>query len=117
MTHSHPLDYALCRAILRTRRLRLGGSDRLGEQGGALSLAAGARRCAAASDRAAGLPDRHRGIESKWPAAIAVGVAAQLLQDISAERRRAPRISARRGRESGCAAGDCASLSRAAASA
>ncbi len=43
MTHSHALDYALCRALLQRQDLRLAGPHRLGEQVGALPLAAAAR--------------------------------------------------------------------------
>jgi xanthine dehydrogenase accessory factor len=85
MTHSHSLDYALCQAILRRSDfawLGLIGSDskaarfrsRLGREG--MSAEAIARLVC---------PIGIGGIESKWPAAIAVGVAAQVMQRISAE--------------------------------
>src|SRR5579862_8859736 len=85
MTHSHPLDYALCQEILRRGDfawLGLIGSDskaarfrsRLAREG--MSAEAIARLVC---------PIGIGGIESKWPAAIAVGVAAQVMQRISAE--------------------------------
>lgn len=83
LTHSHPLDYALCRAILgrpdcawigligsasKAARFR----SRLARDG--LSAAAIARLvCPIGID----------GITSKWPAAIAVGVAAQVLRELA----------------------------------
>ena len=85
MTHSHPLDYALCQAILRRDDfawLGLIGSDskaarfrsRLAREG--MSAARIGRMVC---------PIGVEGIASKWPAAIAVGVAAQVMQQISAE--------------------------------
>jgi xanthine dehydrogenase accessory factor len=84
MTHSHPLDYALCRAILR--RADLGWLGLIG------SMSKGARfRSRLARDGLAAeligrlvCPIGIGGIECKWPAAIAVAVAAQLLRRIAA---------------------------------
>ena len=84
MTHSHPLDYALCRAILRRNDFAWLGLI------GSLSKAARFRsrlaRDGVGADVIARLvcPIGIGGIASKWPAAIAVGVAAQLMQAISA---------------------------------
>ena len=83
LTHSHALDYALCRAILER-----GDFASLGLIG---SKSKGARfRSRLARD---GLPAATiarllcpigvPGVTSKWPAAIAVAVAFQLLQEIS----------------------------------
>jgi xanthine dehydrogenase accessory factor len=84
MTHSHPLDYALCRAILERNDVAWAGligsmsksarfRSRLARDG--VQLASIARLvCPIGID----------GIRSKWPAAIAVAVAAQVMQDISA---------------------------------
>jgi xanthine dehydrogenase accessory factor len=80
MTHDHALDYALCRAILER-----GDFAWLGLIG---SKSKGARfRSRLARDgltpEAIGrlvCPIGVEGIDSKWPAAIAVGVAAQLLR-------------------------------------
>ena len=84
LTHSHALDYALCRAILERgdfASLGLIGSkskaarfrSRLARDG--LSAAAIARLLC---------PIGEGGTTSKWPAAIAVAVAFQLLREISA---------------------------------
>ena len=80
MTHDHALDYALCRAILER-----GDPAWLGLIG---SKSKGARfRSRLARDgltpeaiRRLICPIGLEGVESKWPAAIAVGVAAQLLR-------------------------------------
>jgi xanthine dehydrogenase accessory factor len=83
LTHSHPLDYAICRAILRR-----GSFAWLGLIGSSSKSARFRSRLARE-----GLPSEvigrlvcpigDRSISSKWPGAIAVGVAAQLLRDIS----------------------------------
>jgi xanthine dehydrogenase accessory factor len=84
MTHSHPLDYALCRAILRRNDFAWLGLI------GSLSKAARFRSRLARDGLGAEViarlvcPIGIGGIASKWPAAIAVGVAAQLMQAISA---------------------------------
>ena len=80
MTHDHALDYALCRAILVRGDfawLGLIGSKSKGarfrsrlERDGLTPEAIRRLVC----------PIGVEGVESKWPAAIAVGVAAQLLR-------------------------------------
>jgi xanthine dehydrogenase accessory factor len=84
MSHSHPLDFALCHALLERNDFAWLGLI------GSLSKAA---RFRSRLTRAGMGPDVIRklvcpigvdGIESKWPAAIAVAVAAQLMQQISA---------------------------------
>jgi xanthine dehydrogenase accessory factor len=92
MTHSHPLDYALCRTILARNDFAWAGLI------GSMSKAARFRsRLARDGVGAAAIarlvcPIGIDGITSKWPAAIAVGVAAQVMQhisaDVDAERRR-----------------------------
>jgi len=84
MTHSHPLDFALCQAILT-----LNDFAWLGLIGSASKAARFRSRLARAGVDAARIgrlvcPIGVDGIESKWPAAIAVGVAAQVLQRFSA---------------------------------
>jgi xanthine dehydrogenase accessory factor len=81
MTHDHALDYALCRAILVRGDfawLGLIGSKSKGarfrsrlERDGLTPEAIRRLTC----------PIGVEGVDSKWPAAIAVGVAAQLLRD------------------------------------
>jgi xanthine dehydrogenase accessory factor len=111
LTHSHALDYALCRAIL----LR-GDSASLGLIG---SMSKGARfrsrlaRDGVAPERIARLrcPISAGAIASKWPTAIAVAVAFDLLREISGEAAAAPPVPepASTGPAASCGAVDCAS--------
>jgi xanthine dehydrogenase accessory factor len=84
MSHSHPLDYALCHALLERNDFAWLGLI------GSLSKAARFRsrltRIGLGADviRKLVCPIGVAGIDSKWPAAIAVSVAAQLMQQISA---------------------------------
>jgi xanthine/CO dehydrogenase XdhC/CoxF family maturation factor len=83
MTHSHPLDFALCQAILTRRDFAW-----LGLIGSASKAARFRSRLTRAGVDAATIgrlvcPIGVEGIESKWPAAIAVAVAAQVMQQIS----------------------------------
>ncbi len=84
MSHSHPLDYALCHAFLERNDFAWLGLI------GSLSKAARFRsrltRAGLGADviRKLVCPIGVAGIDSKWPAAIAVAVAAQLMQQISA---------------------------------
>jgi xanthine dehydrogenase accessory factor len=84
MTHSHPLDYALCKAILKRNDFAWLGLI------GSMSKAARFRsRLAREGMEAEAIgslvcPIGIEGIESKWPAAIAVAVAAQVMREISA---------------------------------
>ena len=86
MSHSHPLDYALCHALLERNDFAWLGLI------GSLSKAARFRsrltRAGLGADviRKLVCPIGVEGIDSKWPAAIAVAVAAQLMQQISAAR-------------------------------
>jgi xanthine dehydrogenase accessory factor len=84
MTHSHPLDYALCRAILQRNDFAWAGL--IGSMSKAARFRSRLARDAVGRDAIARLtcPIGVGGIASKWPAAIAVAVAAQLLQEISA---------------------------------
>jgi hypothetical protein len=83
MTHSHPLDYALCRAILQRGDFAWAGL--IGSKSKAARFRSRLARRRHAAERIARwcVPIGVGGIDSKWPAAIAVAVAAQLLQDIS----------------------------------
>ena len=96
MTHSHPLDYALCRAILQRNDFAWLGL--IGSASKAARFRSRLRRDGVAAEAIGRLvcPIGIDGIESKWPAAIAVGVAAQVMQRISAEIVRAgsPRLGA-----------------------
>jgi xanthine dehydrogenase accessory factor len=117
MTHDHALDYALCRRILER-----GDCAWLGLIG---SKSKGARfRSRLARDglspvAIAGLtcPIGVPGVGSKWPAAIAVGVAAQLLQNLrSADSGHSLHLSAcatAGAAAGGCPSGDCTGCSSA----
>ena len=84
LTHSHPLDYRLCRAILARGDFAWLGL--IGSTSKAARFRSRLRRDGVPAERIARLvcPIGLAGIVSKWPAAIAVGVAAQLMQQISA---------------------------------
>jgi xanthine dehydrogenase accessory factor len=107
LTHSHALDYALCRAILERgdfTSLGVIGSDSKGARfrsrlarDGVPAEAIARMRCPIGAD----------GIASKWPAAIAVAVAFELLCTIGndAEQRQG---AAPPPTDAGCAAASCA---------
>jgi xanthine dehydrogenase accessory factor len=84
MTHSHPLDYALCRAILERNDFAWAGL--IGSMSKAARFRSRLARDGVGAQAIARLvcPIGIEGITSKWPAAIAVGVAAQVMQEISA---------------------------------
>jgi xanthine dehydrogenase accessory factor len=84
LTHSHPLDYSLCRAILG--RSDVAWLGLIGSMSKAARFRARLARDGVGADAIARLvcPIGIGGISSKWPAAIAVGVAAQVMLDISA---------------------------------
>jgi xanthine dehydrogenase accessory factor len=83
MTHDHGLDYELCRAVLlRADAAWLG---LIGSQSKGARFRSRLRRAgfpAAVIDRLV-CPIGVTGINSKWPAAIAVAIAAQLMQILS----------------------------------
>ncbi len=82
MTHDHALDYSLCRAILEQGTF--GWLGLIGSQSKAARFRARLARdgiCAALIGRLV-CPIGVEGVDSKSPAAIAVGVAAQLLQGL-----------------------------------
>jgi xanthine dehydrogenase accessory factor len=83
MSHSHPLDYALCHALLERNDFAWLGL--IGSDSKAARFRSRLSRAGLGADIIASLvcPIGVAGIASKWPAAIAVGVAAQLLQQIS----------------------------------
>jgi xanthine dehydrogenase accessory factor len=84
MTHSHPLDYALCQAILT--RNDFASLGLIGSASKAARFRSRLKRAGLPAGTIARLvcPIGVEGIESKWPSAIAVGVAAQVMQQISA---------------------------------
>jgi xanthine dehydrogenase accessory factor len=84
MTYSHPLDFALCQAILERNDFAWLGL--IGSESKAARFRSRLKRAGVPPESLARLvcPIGVAGIESKWPAAIAVGVAAQVMQRISA---------------------------------
>jgi xanthine dehydrogenase accessory factor len=113
MTHSHPLDYALCQAILRRNDFAWLGL--IGSMSKAARFRSRLAREGVGAESIASLvcPIGIEGIESKWPAAIAVAVAAQVMREISA----APVVAVGEGAEvpsphaaeGACSAENCAS--------
>ncbi len=84
MTHSHPLDYALCQAVLERNDFAWLGL--IGSESKAARFRSRLRRAGVAQEVIGRMvcPIGIEGIDSKWPSAIAVGVAAQMMQQISA---------------------------------
>jgi xanthine dehydrogenase accessory factor len=83
MSHSHPLDYSLCHAVLERNDFAWLGL--IGSASKAARFRSRLKRAGLGADviRKLVCPIGVDGIESKWPAAIAVAVAAQLMQQIS----------------------------------
>jgi xanthine dehydrogenase accessory factor len=86
MTHSHALDYALCRALLERQDLASLGV--IGSDSKSARFRSRLRREGVPAERLARLtcPIGIGGIRSKWPAAIAVAVAARLLLQLEQAR-------------------------------
>jgi xanthine dehydrogenase accessory factor len=85
LTHSHALDYALCRTILE--RGDFASLGLIGSKSKAARFRSRLARDAVPADSIARLqcPIGAGGVASKWPAAIAVGVAFELLRAIADE--------------------------------
>jgi xanthine dehydrogenase accessory factor len=96
MSHSHPLDFALCHALLERNDFAWLGL--IGSASKAARFRSRLRRAGLGADVIGKLvcPIGVEGIESKWPAAIAVAVAAQLMQQISAVGVRQPEFLVQR---------------------
>src|SRR5581483_7867893 len=84
MSHSHPLDFELCHALLERNDFAWLGL--IGSDSKAARFRSRLARTGLGADVIAKLvcPIGVEGIRSKWPSAIAVAVAAQLMQKISA---------------------------------
>lgn len=108
MTHSHSLDYALCRAILVRSDFAWAGL--IGSKSKAARFRSRLARDGLGSEAIARLvcPIGIGGIASKWPAAIAVGVAAQVMQDLSAQGEEAGMDEGDAAGSVACATGVCA---------
>lgn len=83
MTHSHALDYALCRAILARGDFAWAGLIGSSSKAARFRSRLAREKFSDASIARLVCPIGIDGIASKWPAAIAVGIAAQLLRDLS----------------------------------
>jgi xanthine dehydrogenase accessory factor len=125
MSHSHPLDYSLCHALLERNDFAWLGL--IGSASKAARFRSRLKRAGLGTDvtRKLVCPIGVAGIESKWPAAIAVAVAAQLMQQISAVGIGRPEQSASDQAEAGppdpagthsvCSAENCATCGSSAA--
>ncbi len=107
MTHDHALDYALCRRILG--RSDFAWLGLIGSKSKGARFRSRLARDGAAAEAIARLvcPIGVGGVASKWPASIAVGVAAQLLQGLEAS----VGSSATAACAGGCPSPDCAACS------
>jgi xanthine dehydrogenase accessory factor len=85
LTHDHGLDYALCREILI--RCEFASLGLIGSKSKAARFRAQLKRDNVAAERIAQLicPIGVNGVASKVPAAIAISIAAQLLQQITSK--------------------------------
>ncbi|HMD73593.1 MAG TPA: xanthine dehydrogenase accessory protein XdhC [Steroidobacteraceae bacterium] len=83
LTHSHALDYALCRAILSRGDFAWAGLIGSSSKAARFRSRLAREKFSDASIARLVCPIGIDGIASKWPAAIAVGIAAQLLRDLS----------------------------------
>jgi xanthine dehydrogenase accessory factor len=112
MTHDHALDYELCRAVLM--RADAGWLGLIGSQSKAARFRSRLRRAGVGEQAIERMvcPIGVAGVKSKWPAAIAVAIAAQLMQLLSHAAQGDPGAQAAHGGDDSCAAGDCGSCRR-----
>jgi xanthine dehydrogenase accessory factor len=108
LTHSHALDYALCRAILA--RGDFASLGLIGSKSKAARFRSRLARDGLPADTIARLlcPIGAGGVDSKWPAAIAVAVAFELLRAIGADAADEGSTSAPPATASGCPEANCA---------
>jgi xanthine dehydrogenase accessory factor len=111
MTHDHALDYELCREVLRRNDMAWLGL--IGSQSKGARFRSRLRRDGFRPEVIERLvcPIGVAGVKSKWPAAIAVAIAAQLLQMLSQHAVAAAAPTPATAEES-CAAGDCGNCGR-----
>jgi xanthine dehydrogenase accessory factor len=107
MTHDHALDYALCKAILQRSDSAFLGV--IGSRSKAARFRSRLLRDGVPADAVGAMvcPIGIGGIASKWPGAIAVAVAAQLLQGLDAPAQRCGAPA-----DDGCDTLDCAQCGR-----
>ena len=111
MTHDHALDYELCRKILLRNDMAWLGL--IGSQSKGARFRSRLRRDGFVPEVIERLasPIGVAGVKSKWPAAIAVAIAAQLLQLLS-QGAAAAVASTRVAEHESCAGVDCATCGR-----
>jgi xanthine dehydrogenase accessory factor len=107
LTHSHALDYALCRAILQ--RGDFASLGLIGSNSKAARFRSRLARDGVPADAIARLrcPIGADGIASKWPAAIALAIAFELLGAIGADSV-GRQVPGPQPADAGCAAASCA---------
>jgi xanthine dehydrogenase accessory factor len=112
MTHDHALDYEICRAVLLREDAAWLGL--IGSHSKAARFRSRLRRAGFREPTIARMvcPIGVAGVRSKWPAAIAVAIAAQLMQNLSQAVAAEPVARQPRADEEQCAAGDCGSCGR-----
>lgn len=112
MTHDHSLDYDLCRAVLLRRDSAWLGL--IGSQSKAARFRSrmGRDGFAAADVARLSCPIGVAGIRSKWPAAIAVAIAAQIMQILSQPAAGPPPRAPIAPAPDACGADDCQKCGR-----
>jgi xanthine dehydrogenase accessory factor len=112
MTHDHGLDYELCRAVLM--RADAAWLGLIGSQSKGARFRSRLRRDGFRAEVIERLvcPIGVTGIKSKWPAAIAVAIAAQLMQLLSQPSSDAAVSAAGGGPAAPCTAGECEQCGR-----
>ena len=107
MTHDHGLDYALCRKILERNEFAWLGL--IGSKSKGARFRSRLTRDGIVAETIARLvsPIGVEGVNNKWPAAIAVAVAAQLLQGLG------PTAQGREALADACTSSDCAACAAA----
>jgi xanthine dehydrogenase accessory factor len=113
MTHDHALDYELCRAVLL--RSDVAWLGLIGSQSKGARFRSRLRRDGFRAEVIERLvcPIGVTGIKSKWPAAIAVAIAAQLMQILSQPANDAAAVAVpAAGPAAPCAAGECQQCGR-----
>jgi len=113
MTHDHGLDYALCRRILERNDFAWLGL--IGSKSKGARFRSRLARDGVAATTIARLvsPIGVEGVNHKWPAAIAVAVAAQLLQGLESSRGTAAWGSPSDALSGACTSSDCATCTAA----
>lgn len=104
MTHDHALDFELCRVVLQRRDFAWAGL--IGSRSKAARFRSRLARAGVPAEAIARLscPVGIAGIYSKWPAAIAVAIAAELMLDIGVATAERAQLAPP---EAACTAPDC----------